>query len=165
MSGKTTPKVPGPNELAGRLLAPRWARVERIRLIHREIRESLSPGAIDLLFAHGELVVEGSPAVAAESGSGRIYATVMLTIELARCAERVREPVDAATAERLAELMRVSPSVQVKLAELARPHLARLASAPPDTLELAVEPTVRSDRMQLLIDGDAVAWPRKRRQR
>lgn len=150
---------------AGDLIPPRWAKVDRIRLIHREIRESLSPGAIDLLFAHGELVVEGSPAVAADSGTGRVYATVMMTIELERCAERMREPADAATAERLAELMREHESVRVKLAELARPHLARLAGLAEDALELVIEPSVRSDRMLLLIDGDAMAWPRTHRQR
>ena len=120
----------------------------------------MSPGAVDLLFAHGDLVVEGSEAVAAESGNGRIYATVMLTIELLDCATRVREPADTATAERLVELMRECASVRLKLTELARPHLARLARLPEDALELAIEPSIRHDRTQLLIDGDAVAWPR-----
>jgi hypothetical protein len=142
------------------LVAPRWAKVERIALIHREVRERLSPGAIDLLFAHGELVVEGGEAIALEAGNGRIYATVMMTIDLARCARRVREPIDTATAERLTELMREHEAVRARLTELARPHLARLARLPVDAIELSVDTSIRSEAMALLVDGDAVAWPR-----
>jgi hypothetical protein len=157
---KTSSVIAGtPGPVRG-LVAPRWAKVDRIGLIHREIRESLSPGAIDLLFAHGELVIEGSEAVALESGTGRVYATVMMTIELTRCAQRVREPVDTATAERLAELMREHDAVRSRLIALARPHLARLAKLPADRLEVTVDTSVRSRALALLIDGDAVAWPR-----
>lgn len=123
----------------------------------------LGPGAIDLLFAHGELVVEGGEAIAADTGTGRVYATVMLTIDLARCAEQVREPADAATAERLVELLRDADAVRSKLAELARPRLAELAGLAPAAIELSIEPAVRSEHVMVLIDGDAVAWPRARR--
>lgn len=164
MARKTSSMPVGRSAPCG-LAAPRWAKVDRIRLIHREVRERLSPGAIDLLFSHGELVVEGSEAVAALSGTDRVYATVMLTIELARCAEQIREPIDTATAERLGELMREHPAVPHKLTALARPHLARLAKLPAEQLEITVQTTMRSDAMQLLIDGDAVAWPRVTRSR
>ena len=150
-------------DAGSRLIAPRWAKVERIRLIRREIKETLGPGAIDLLFAHGELVVEGSEAIAADSGTGRVYATLMLTIDLARCAEQVREPADAATAERLVELLRDADAVRAKLAELARPRLAELAGLAPAAIELSIEPSLRSEHVMVLIDGDAVAWPRARR--
>lgn len=154
---KHSPRPPAPAAL---LAPPRWAKVERIRLIRREIRETLSPGAIELLFAHGELVVEGSGAVACEAGTDRVYATIMLSIDLSHCASRVREPVDAATTFRLVELMRECVSVRLGLTELARPHLARLAELAADAIDLAVEPTIRSEGMLLLVDGDAVAWPR-----
>src|SRR5690606_24113851 len=35
-----------------------WARVERVNLIRREVRESLSPNALEILFSRAELVVE-----------------------------------------------------------------------------------------------------------
>jgi hypothetical protein len=163
-----TPRKPEPSAAIGSgsetgaharaLIEPRWAKVERIRLIRREVRESLGLGAIDLLLAHGDLVVEGGEAIA--SDCGRVYATLMVTIDLSRCAERVREPADVATAERLVELLRDAASLRVKLAELARPHLAALAGLAPEAIELSIQPSVRSDRVALLIDGDAVAWAR-----
>jgi hypothetical protein len=89
----------------------------------------------------------------------------MLTIDLSQCAERVREPADAATVERLAELLREGDAVRVKLAELARPRLADLVGLHPDAIELSIEPSVRSEHVTVLIDGDAMAWPRAKRRR
>ncbi|MBC8068280.1 MAG: hypothetical protein IAG13_08100, partial [Deltaproteobacteria bacterium] len=73
---------PAPGDLA----RPRWARVHRIRLIRREIRESLSAGALDLLLSHAELVVEGSGEIGTAPGhiGERVYVTLMLTIDLSR---------------------------------------------------------------------------------
>jgi hypothetical protein len=90
--------------------------VHRIRLIRREIKESLSAGALDLLLEHAELVVEGSGEIGspAAEGHARVYATVMLTIDLSRSAAGFREPAEAATAERDAELMRETTAVRTR---------------------------------------------------
>lgn len=154
----------------GDLARPRWARVHRIRLIRREIRESLSAGALDLLLSHAELVVEGSSEIESKPGAARtqigerVYVTLMLTIDLSRCAEGFHEPADAATAERVAELMRDTPNVRTRLLALARPRLAAIAGVDEDALEIALEPQVRAEGVRVLVDGDAVAWPRARRQ-
>jgi hypothetical protein len=139
--------------------------VHRIRLIRREVRESLSAGALDLLLAHAELVVEGSGEIGspAPDRRDRVYATVMLTIDLTRCADDFREPADAATAERVAELMRETTTVRSRLLALARPRLAELAGIPEESLEISLEPQVRAEGVRVLVDGDAVAWPRARR--
>lgn len=149
------------------LSRPRWARVRRIRLIRREIRESLSPGALDLLLAHAELQVEGSAEIGEDprgvAPTTRVYATLMLTIDLSRCADHFREPADVATAERVAELMRETTAVRTRLLALARPQLAALAGVDEDRLEISLEPQVRVDGVRVLVDGDAMAWPRARR--
>jgi hypothetical protein len=170
-SRKTPPGTPPPP--SGHALArPGWARVHRIRLIRREFRESLSAGALDLLLAHAELVVEGSGEIDCRDPRGgnapthlgeRVYVTLMLTIDLSRCADGFREPADAATAERVAELMRETPTLRTRLLALARPRLAELAGIGEDALEIALEPQVRADGVRVLVDGDAVAWPRARR--
>lgn len=154
------------------LVPPRWARVQRIRLIRREVRESLSAGALDLLLADAELVVEGSGELSSRarseptrSPSERVFATVMLTIDLARVADRFREPADAATAERVAELMRVEPKVRDRLVALARPRLAALVGVDEEAVDISIEPHVRADGVHVLVDGDAVAWPRARANR
>ena len=146
--------------------------MQRIQLIRREVRESLSSGALDLLLAQAELVVEGSgeiasrgPASPSARGSERVYATVMWTIDLGRVADRFREPADAATAERVAKLMRAEPTLRERLVALARPRLAALAGVAEDALEISIEPNVRADGVHVLVDGDAVAWERPRTRR
>jgi len=155
-----------PDRRAATLMPPRWAKVARPRLIRREVRESLSPGALDLLLAHAEVVIEGDQALGRRNdGAPQVFATVMVTIDLPRCAERFREPADAETVLRVVELLRESASLRLRLVELARPRLAALAGVAPDTLEISLEPQLRADGVRLLIDGDAVGWPRAARRR
>ena len=137
---------------------PGWARVQKVQLIRREVREVLSPSALEVLFKYGEHVVEAGP----ELGRGRrpagqrFYATVMVTIDLRRCAVHFCEPADVATADKLAELMLGSARVRHKLVELARPELARLAGVAPEQLLVEIDHHVRSEGPQVFIDGDAM---------
>src|SRR5690606_27867106 len=92
----TTPKASDTDhrarELARALLGPAWPRVRRIPLIRREVRESLSDSALEILFCGAELLVEGDRELP-ERGitSGRAYATVMLTLDLVHGAALLRE--------------------------------------------------------------------------
>jgi hypothetical protein len=144
--------------LSRALLGPMWLRVRRIPLIRREVRESLSDNALELLFGSAELLVEGERDGHGGQGTqpDRAYATVMVTLDLAHCASLLREPADEATAERVAELMRGSASVRRQLIELARPKLAELVGAPARTLRIELLPVVRVSGARILIDGDAV---------
>ncbi len=142
-----------------------WARVRRVQLIRREIRETLSPSALEVLFDHAELVVEGGEELGSRlAGDRRIFATVMITIDLARCAGQVREPADEATARRVAGLMAADPRVHERLQSLAARELARLGSAEPEALTVAVERVLRAEGTAVLIDVDAMATLARRRE-
>ena len=166
-SDQGTPDPSG-RELARELLGPSWPRVRRIPLIRREIRESLSDNALEILFSAAEMLVEGDAEHegALERGdaleSGRGYATVMLTLDLRDSASLLREPADEATALRVAELMRGSRSVRTLLAELARPELAAMFGAEPRALRIELLPVVRVSGTRILIDGDVVVSLRSR---
>lgn len=143
-----------------------WLRVHRIPLIRREVRESLSENALELLFSGAELLVEGDRDLSSGlDESERVYATVMVTVDLGACAAMLREPADDATAERVAELMRGSASVRRALVELARPKLAALVDAPPRSLRIELLPAVRVAGTRILIDGDAVVSLRSSKSR
>ncbi len=129
-----------------------WRRVSQIQLIRRVVREVMSPSALELLFAHSDHVVE----TGVDAGDPtRLYATVMVTMDLQRCRESLREPVDPATAQRVAELL-VEARVRRRLAELAARQLSERAGReiPPDAIDL--ELSVRVDGCSILIDADAV---------
>ncbi|MFO7564616.1 MAG: hypothetical protein R6X02_18370 [Enhygromyxa sp.] len=131
--------------------------MRRIPLIRREVRESLSDNALEILFCGAELLVEGDHELGERGmSSGRGYATVMLTLDLAHSAALLRERPDEATAERVAELMRGSAAVRRRVTELARPRLAELFGATPRSLQIELLPAIRVAGARILIDGDAV---------
>ncbi len=156
----TSPKsIP---ELAAELLRPAWPRVRRIPLIRREVRETLSPSALELLFCGAEMIVEGDRDLARRvRHEDRGYATVMVTLDLTRSATLLRERADEATAERVAELMRGSSLVRRRLIELARPQLAAMFDVTVRTMRVELLPVVRVSGARILIDGDAVVMLRR----
>lgn len=120
-----------------------------------------------MLFSAAEQVVEGSPELAgtrrnadAQRTPGarqrRVYATVMVTIDLRACSAYFRERSDDATAERVAELMQDNEGVLDKLVTLARPRLAELAAVAASGLEISLDFQVRADGCRVLIDADAM---------
>lgn len=133
-----------------------WARVGKIQLIRREVREFLPASAVELLFAHAEHVVEGGMELGEGGVAHRAYATVMVTIDLARCADLFREPADEATAQRLAELMTEDRSVHDRLVTFARRELARISGLSTKRLRVSLEHQVRAEGCRLLLDGDAM---------
>jgi len=142
----------------GSLEEPPWARVRRVQLIRREVREVLSPGAIQVLFDNADFVVEGGEELGGRrSADRRFYATVMVTIDLSRCAACFREPADEATARRVAELMEGGPLVHQRVLALATQEVAQLAKAEPETLALTIETGVRSEGTAVLLDIDVMA--------
>lgn len=168
------PQASAPERAAkdGLATAP-WARVRRVALIRREVHETLSPSAVEVLFDHAELVVEGGEELGGRRAEDRrVFATVMITIDLARCAGQVREPTDEATARRVAELMESDPRVHERLRALATRELARLGGAKPEdfaggpessspaapkALAVTLETALRVEGTAVLLDIDAMA--------
>jgi hypothetical protein len=133
--------------------------VSRVQLIRREIREFLGQSALEVLLSAADHVVEGSAELAepgrAQPVVGRVYATVMVTIDLRACSAYFREPADDATAQRVAELMQECERVATRIAALARPKLAELAGVSAEQLDVSLAHQVRADGTRILIDGDA----------
>jgi hypothetical protein len=134
------------------LTDPEWSRVRRVPLIRREIREFLSPNAMEILFDAAEALVE----CGLDDDGTAAYATVMVTVELAAVGTLIREPADAATAVRLAELLQQDGAVARRLAQLARPYLCDVAERSIPASSIEIEHTARAEGERLLVDGDAM---------
>lgn len=145
------------NDARASLPPPPWARVQRVQLIRREVREYLPNSTVELLLSRAQSVVEAGDEVGPTLGppQRRVYATVMMSIELGPGAPLFREPPDEATAERVAELLESTPALRRRLVELARPELSRLAGT--TALEISVEHRARAEGSTILVDGDAMA--------
>ncbi len=129
-------------------------------LIRREVREYLPASTVEVLLSEGETVFEGGTELVASGGSSRVFATIMVTADLASLADRFRDRPDAATAARVAELLEGHPDLAPKLAARIRSRLPDLAGDPSAAQwEIAVDSQVRVEGTAVLIDADIVAAP------
>ena len=89
------------------------AMTRRVSLFEREVRVRLAPAAVDLLHGAARVLSEGELAGDAYAGS------TMLTVDLTRTSDRVSDPPNASTAERVARLYAAD--------ERCRNHARRIA--------------------------------------
>jgi hypothetical protein len=91
------------------------AMARRVSLFEREVHVKLAPVAIELLHGAARVLSEGAL-------DGDVYAgSTMLTVDLARTADRISDPPDSSTAQRIAFLYAAD--------ERCRDHARRIAVA------------------------------------
>ena len=127
---------------------------ETLPLFQREVRERLSPTALELLLSRAEIFVEGAAATGA-SARGAFLGTALLTFDLPALAGRLRPPLDGAAALRLAAALQADPAALRALCVRAL-AAARARLAAPASLR-AGEPTLRADGARVLVDVELEA--------
>jgi hypothetical protein len=91
------------------------AMARRVSLFEREVRVRLAPVAVDIIHGAARVLSEGELA-------GDVYAgSTMLTVDLSRTADRISDPPDSSTAQRVALLYAAD--------ERCRDHAKRVAYA------------------------------------
>ncbi|HEX4462246.1 MAG TPA: hypothetical protein VIA18_29925, partial [Polyangia bacterium] len=105
------------------------ARVVRVTLFEREVREKLSVAAIEILVERARILSEGKRS-AAPTAKARYFGSTMLTVDVATLGELVREPCDARSAARVAELIRDDARVTKRVQKIATREAERLAGGP-----------------------------------
>jgi hypothetical protein len=134
------------------LLRP-LARVERISLFEREVKERLSRAALDVLFAAAGVMSEGQRA--ARGGRESFFGSTMLTIELERVATALRDAADARAAQRLAALLARDAGAQARIKRLAAEECERLSSARPRSLNTDIKVRARGTTVYVDVDVEA----------
>jgi hypothetical protein len=145
------PKSLSPNQ-ARPLLRP-LARVERISLFEREVKERLSRAALDVLFATAGVMSEGQRA--ARGGRESFFGSTMLTIELDAAALALRDAADARSAQRLAALLARDAGAQARIKRLAAEECERLSSARPRSLNTDIKVRARGTTVYVDVDVEA----------
>lgn len=127
------------------------ARAARVTLFEREIREKLSIAALEILLERARILSEGKRSGAA-TAKRAWFGSTMLTIDLADAGDAVREPCDARSAARVADLMRDDARVTRRVQKIAEREAQRLADGP-----VRVRPSevrVRAEGCTLFLDVD-----------
>jgi len=102
------------------------ARATRVSLFEREVRVRLAPLAAELLLAEpARLLTEG------QLEHDRYVGSIMLTLDLDQTAARVSDPVDAATARRVAALLPDDERARARARRIAVREVHRAAGAAP----------------------------------
>jgi hypothetical protein len=145
--------VPRPAPLPFRLRP--LARVARIALFEREVRERPSRAALELVFRRAEVISEGQRAH--RDGRPTYFGSTMLTLDLEALAPSLRESCDAGTARRLAGLLAGDPSVSSRIKAIATREAIRLAGGRLRTIATEVKVSARGARV--FIDVDVEGTP------
>jgi hypothetical protein len=130
------------------------ARALKVTLFEREVREKLSASAVEILFQRARVLSEGRRSASPSAGEA-FFGSTMLTIDLADLTDIVRDAADAATAQRLAGLIKDDTRVQKRVRQIAAQEAERLAGGP----ARAVEVRLRTDGAVVYIDVDVEGPP------
>jgi hypothetical protein len=134
-----------------------FVQAETLPLFHREVRERLSPTALQVLIERAEIFVEGATSKGS-SARGTFLGSALLTLDLAG-AERLRMPRDAATAARLGALLADDTAARALIIARAL-EVVRARLAAPAGLR-AGELSVRTDGTRVLVDLELEAPAQK----
>ena len=136
------------------------ARVTRVTLFEREVRERLSSAAVEILVGSARVLSEGrtdpgNPALPV-AGESAFFGSTMLTIDLAALGSvgegLFREPADEATAARLARHCAGDTRLLRRVRQVAEREAARLAGR--RFTQASTEVRVRSQGSTVFIDVD-----------
>lgn len=125
------------------------AMARRVSLFEREVTVRLAPMAVELLHGAARVLSEGELA-------GDVYAgSTMLTVELARTADRVSDPPDASTAQRAAFLYAADDRARDHARRIALVEARRIAGCELAAASVDVESRARGAELLLSMGVEA----------
>jgi hypothetical protein len=130
------------------------ARVQRIALFEREVRERPSRAALDLVFRRAEVMSEGQQAI--RDGRPVYFGSTMLTLNLEALALLLRESCDAGTARRLAAVLDGDPAIASRVKTSATREAARLAGGRLKTIATEIKVSARGARVFIDVDVEGI---------
>ena len=125
------------------------AMTRRVSLFDREVRVRLAPAAVDLLHTAARVLSEGEVV-------GDVYAgSTMLTVDLARTADRVSDPPDTSTAQRVALLYAADERCRNHARRIAVAEAAKAAGGPLADSRVDIESRARGAEVHLSLNVEA----------
>jgi hypothetical protein len=125
------------------------AMTRRVSLFEREVAVRLAPVALELLHGAARVLTEGELDGDAYAGS------TMLTIDLARTRDRVSDPPDASTAQRVALLYAGDERCREHARRIAVAEARRIAGCELSAPHIDVESRSRGPELHLSLNVEA----------
>jgi hypothetical protein len=125
------------------------AMTRRVSLFEREVVVRLAPVAVELIHGSARMLTEGELAGDVYTGS------TMLTVDLARARERISDPADATTAQRVAVLYASDERCREHARRIAISEARRMAGCDLAGPLVDVETSARGSVIHLSLDVEA----------
>ncbi len=125
------------------------AMTRRVSLFEREVSVRLAPVALELLHSAARVLTEGELADDGYAGS------TMLTIDLARTGDRISDPPDASTAQRVALLYASDERCREHARRIAIKEARRIAGCELAAPHVDVESRARGHELHLSLNVEA----------
>lgn len=125
------------------------AMARRISLFEREVSVRLAPVAIELIHSAARMLTEGGM-------SGDVYTgSTMLTVDLSSACDRISDPPDASTAQRVAVLYASDERCREHARRIAIGEARRVAGCELSSPLVDVESRARGPELHLSLDVEA----------
>lgn len=121
----------------------------RVSLFDREVIVRLAPAAVELLHGGARMLTEGELAGDTYAGS------TMLTVDLARTVDRISDPPDASTAQRVALLYAGDDRCREHARRIALAEARRMAGCELATPLVDLESRARGPEVHLSLNVEA----------
>ncbi len=125
------------------------AMTRRVSLFEREVAVRLAPVALELLHGAGRLLTEGGLDGEAYAGS------TMVTIDLARAVDKISDPIDASTAQRVAVLYDADDRCRDHARRIAAKEARRIAGVELVQSTIDLETRARGHELHLSLNVEA----------
>lgn len=125
------------------------AMTRRVSLFEREVAVRLAPVALELLHGAARMLTEGELAGDGYTGS------TMLTIDLAATRDRISDPLDASTAQRVAILYAADERCREHARRIAVKEARRIAGCELSAPHIDVESRARGHELHLSLNVEA----------
>jgi hypothetical protein len=125
------------------------AMTRRVSLFQRDVRVRLAPSAVVLLHDAARVLTEGE--LVGESYAG----STMLTVDLARTADRISDPADVSTAQRVALLYAADERCREHARRIAMDEARRLAGCELAAPHIDVESRASGPKLHLSLNVEA----------
>lgn len=131
----------------------------KVSLFRREIKEWISPPAFEILIGAAEVIAEGSFDTS-ETDHPIFLGSIQINVPLSACATYIQDPLDAAAARRLAQMILSDRIAREVLAELALREAERSAGCALFELQTEMDASHQGDELRISIDVEGLVRQR-----
>ncbi len=131
----------------------------KVSLFRREIKEWISPPAFEILIGAAEVIAEGSFDTT-ENDNPLFLGSILIKVDLSACSSYIQDPLDAAAAKRLTQMILSDQIAREVLTELALREAERSAGCALFELQTEIDASHKGNELSICIELEGLVRPR-----